>query len=191
MSSFSVSLICFTSCAVAARGTNRTNARTAKNNRPRNLRRVDIAYPFRMNDSQYQPCLRQYFASIAARGRTVLRTVAKISRTRFDLASAAKLVPWHSYVARRCATREPSRARLLAFAASFPIALTERAPPQSVCVDTSRACARHGVLVEERTADDGHPSCNNGRNRYAEARSLTVAPDISGHRSGHPERCPQ
>jgi hypothetical protein len=32
----------------------------------------------------------------------------------------------------------------------------------------------------ERTADDGHPSCNNGRNRYAEARSLTVAPDISG-----------
>jgi hypothetical protein len=44
----------------------------------------------------------------------------------------------------------------------------------------ARVPARHGVLVEERTADDGHPSCNNGGNRYAEARSLTVAPDISG-----------
>src|SRR5262249_1328396 len=50
-----VSLICFTSCAVAARGTNRTSARTAKNNRPRNLRRVDIAYPFRMNDMAGSP----------------------------------------------------------------------------------------------------------------------------------------
>src|SRR5262249_31309300 len=86
---FSVSLICFTSCAVAARGTNRTSARTAKNNRPRNLRRVDSAYPFRMNDMAWfsisisfatpkfglrhdgNVCLRQYYASIAPRGPTL------------------------------------------------------------------------------------------------------------------------
>src|SRR5436309_12975905 len=47
---FSVSLICFTSCAAAAPVSNRARARSAENNPPRNPRRVDTAYPFRMSD---------------------------------------------------------------------------------------------------------------------------------------------
>src|SRR5258708_25403779 len=47
---FSVSLICFTSCAVAGPGSNRARARSAENDTPRNPRRVDTAYPFRMSD---------------------------------------------------------------------------------------------------------------------------------------------
>src|SRR5437899_12839624 len=47
---FSVSLICFTSCAAAAPGSNRARARSVENNAPRNPRRVDTAYPFRMSD---------------------------------------------------------------------------------------------------------------------------------------------
>src|SRR5215831_16310539 len=47
---FSVSLICFTSCAVTAPGLNRARARKDENNAPRNAPRVDTACPFRLSD---------------------------------------------------------------------------------------------------------------------------------------------
>src|SRR5215471_15825441 len=47
---FSVSLVCFTYCAAAAPVSNRARATSAENNPPRNPRRGDTAYPFRMSD---------------------------------------------------------------------------------------------------------------------------------------------
>src|SRR5215813_5390609 len=47
---FSVSLICFTSCAVTAPGLNRARARKDENNAPRNAPRVDTACSFRLSD---------------------------------------------------------------------------------------------------------------------------------------------
>src|SRR5208337_332102 len=61
-----VSLICFASCAVATPGSNRERPRSAENNTPRNLRRVDTAYPLRMSDMaclhlEYIACTPQFW----------------------------------------------------------------------------------------------------------------------------------
>src|SRR4029453_6763927 len=63
---FSVSLIWFTSCAAMAPESNRARARSAENNAPRNPRRVDTAYPFRMSDmvwssSRHIACTPQFW----------------------------------------------------------------------------------------------------------------------------------
>src|SRR5215467_1210534 len=166
--SFSVSLICFTSCAVAAPLSNRARARNAENSKPRKPRRPDTAYPFRMSDMAWSSisthCLQShnFGRGMTATARAPMltpmftlmlcnyrysgvrsayslcetrRTVDATYQPRLNLIGLARrgLAAHALRQSRRC----HEYVLLTVLPDSFPIALTEHAPPQSVCAGTA------------------------------------------------------